>query len=111
MDRLKKIQMLLGDSFDYISSNYKIREQNINKNIDYLFFNSVLNSFVIIEIVKENVTIKQVKDMSYYIKYVDRNLKEKNNSKTLGIIIRNKDNNLILEYVSNFDIFRKVYKL
>ena len=95
MDRLKKIQMLLGDSFDYISSNYKIREQNINKNIDYLFFNSVLNSFVIIEIVKENVTIKQVKDMSYYIKYVDRNLKEKNNSKTLGIIIRNKDNNVI----------------
>ena len=110
MDRLKKIQMLLGDSFYYISSNYKIREQNINKNIDYLFFNSVLNSFVIIEIVKENVTIKQVKDMSYYIKYVDRNLKEKNNSKTLGIIIRNKDNNLILEYVSNFDVFRKVYK-
>ena len=110
MDRLKKIQMLLGDSFDDISSNYKIREQNINKNIDYLFFNSVLNSFVIIEIVKENVTIKQVKDMSYYIKYVDRNLKEKNNSKTLGIIIRNKDNNLILEYVSNFDVFRKVYK-
>ena len=45
------------------------------------------------------------------MKVVDKTLKEPHHNKTIGIIISKKNNKLILEYVSDLDIFITTYKL
>ena len=108
MDKLKKIQILLGDSFYYIDKNYKVRENNKNKKIDYLFFNDIINCYVVVQVFSEDITVKHVKDMSIYTKYIDINLRKKDNNKTIGVVIREKNNIFNIDYVSNYSVFRKV---
>ena len=43
--------------------------------------------------------------------YIDRNLREINQDKTIGIIICKKDNKFIMEYCSDHRILAKEYKL
>ena len=43
--------------------------------------------------------------------YVDKNIKDINQDKTIGIIVVKKDNKFIMEYVSNDRIFEIIYEL
>ena len=43
--------------------------------------------------------------------YIDKNLREINQDKTIGIIICKKDNKFIMEYCSDSRILSKEYKL
>ena len=46
-----------------------------------------------------------------YMNYIDRNVKDKYHSPTIGLIICKKDNYFVIEYSSNPNIFRTVYKV
>ncbi len=43
--------------------------------------------------------------------YIDKNVKTINQDKTIGIIICKKDNYFVIEYSSNPNIFRTIYKV
>ena len=43
--------------------------------------------------------------------YIDRNVKDEYHSPTIGLIICKKDNYFVIEYSSNPNIFRTVYKV
>ena len=45
-----------------------------------------------------------------YINYVDKNIKEVFNGETVGVIICKKENKFIMEYCSNLHIFINTYK-
>ena len=46
-----------------------------------------------------------------YINYIDKNIKDVNQSPTLGIIIFKKNNRYIIQYVTNKNIIEREYKL
>jgi len=43
--------------------------------------------------------------------YIDKNIKEGFNDKTVGVVICKKDNKYVMEYCSNIRIFVSTYKL
>ena len=46
-----------------------------------------------------------------YMNYVDKNIKEPFNDKTVGVIICKKENKYVMEYCSDDKIFTTIYKL
>lgn len=111
LKELEKVFLELGTGFTFVGSEYKVTYNDKNYFIDLLFFNYKLNKFMVCELKKDEVTAKDIGQTLNYMKVVDKTLKEPNHNKTMGIIISRKNNKLILEYVSDLDIFLTTYKL
>jgi len=111
LKELEKIFLELGTGFTFVGSEYKVTYNDKNYFIDLLFFNYKLNKFMACELKKDEVTAKDIGQTLNYMKLIDKTLKEPNHGKTMGIIISRKNNKLILEYVSDLDIFLTTYKL
>ena len=74
----------LGIGFAYIGSEVKIKMGDRYNYIDFLLFN---------------------------VNYVDKNIKEPFNDKTVGVIICKKENKFVLEYCTDSRIFTTTYEL
>ena len=111
LKELEKVFLELGTGFTFVGSEYKVTYDNKNYFIDLLFFNYKLNRFMACELKKDEVTAKDIGQTLNYMKVIDKTLKEPHHNKTMGIIISKRNNKLILEYVSDLDIFITTYKL
>ena len=101
----------LGTGFCYIENEYKIKVGNAYNYIDILLFNYIYNAFVVIELKVTELKKEHIGQINMYMNYIDRNVKDKYHSPTIGLIICKKDNCFVIEYSSNPNIFRTVYKV
>ena len=101
----------LGLGFTYVGSELKIKIGDSYHYIDFLLFNYKFNCFVVIELKVTEFKAEYIGQVTKYINYVDKNIKEPFNDKTVGVIICKKDNEYVLEYCSNPQIFTTTYKL
>ena len=99
----------LGEGFMYVGNEYKIKIGNTYHYIDLLLFNVKYNSYVVIELKVTNFKAEYISQVQKYMSYIDKNIKEINNSSTVGIIICKKDNKYVIEYVSDSRIKRIEY--
>lgn len=111
LKELEKVFLELGTGFTFVGSEYKVTYNDKNYFMDLLFFNYKLNRFMVCELKKNEVTAKDIEQTLNYMKVIDKTLKEPYHNKTIGIVISRKNNKLILEYVSDLDIFITTYKL
>jgi len=96
----------LGEGFCYIRDEYKIK---IGDNI--LLFNYKYNSFVVLELKVIELKKEHISQVQAYMNYIDKNVKNINYNKTIGIIICKKDNQYVMEYCSVSRIFETTYIL
>ena len=101
----------LGTGFALIGHEYKIMINNHTYKIDLLFFNYLLNAFIVVELKTREYNPKDVGQLEFYVSYVDKNLKLKNHNKTIGLLIVKKKDKYVIEYVTNEDIYVTTYKL
>ena len=99
----------LGNGFSFIGSEYKIKLGNEYNYIDLLLFNFIYNCFVVIELKVTELKKEHIGQIKTYMNYIDKNLKNINQDKTIGIIICKKDNHFIMEYVSDKRILSREY--
>ncbi len=99
----------LGDGFSYIKNEYKIKLGDRYNYIDLLLFNYKYNSFVVVELKVTELRKEYIGQIQVYMNYIDINLKNINQDKTIGIIICKKDNEFVMEYVSDERIFETTY--
>lgn len=111
LKELEQVFLQLGTGFTFVGSEYKITYNNKNFYVDLLLFNYKLNRFIVIELKTHEVSAKDIGQTLNYMKLMDKTLKEYNHNNTIGIIISKKNNKLMLEYVSDLDIFITTYKL
>ena len=101
----------LGVGFLYVGSEVKIKIGNSYHYIDFLLFNYKFNCFVVIELKVTEFKAEYIGQITKYINYVDKNIKESFNDKTVGVIICKKENKYVLEYCTDDRIFTTTYKL
>jgi len=101
----------LGNGFSFIDNEYKIRIGDRYNYIDLLLFNYIYNCFVIVELKVTELKKEHVGQLQVYMNYIDKNIRNINQEKTIGIIICKKDNKFIMEYCSDSRIFSKEYIL
>ena len=101
----------LGEGFTFVDHQYKLVENNHNYFIDILLFNYKLNAFIVIELKLRELRKEDKAQMEFYMKLVDKQIKEAHHNKTIGIIITKESNEFIVNFVSSDDIIPLSYKL
>ena len=101
----------LGIGFLYAGSEVKIKIGDNYHYIDFLLFNYKFNCFVIVELKVTEFKAEYIGQITKYINYVDKNIKELFNDKTVGVVICKKENRFVMEYCSDDKIFTTTYKV
>ena len=101
----------LGNGFCFIGSEYKIKIGDRYNYIDLLLFNYQFNCFVVVELKVTELKKEHIGQIEFYMNYIDKNLKNINQNKTIGIIICKKENRYVIEYCSDDRILAREYEL
>ena len=101
----------LGNGFCFIGSEYKIKIGDRYNYIDLLLFNYQFNCFVVVELKVIGLKKEHIGQIEFYMNYIDKNLKNINQNKTIGIIICKKENKYVIEYCSDDRIISREYEL
>ena len=101
----------LGVGFLYVGSEVKIKIGDSYHYIDFLLFNYKFNCFVVIELKVTEMKAEYIGQVTKYINYVDKKIKEPFNDKTVGVIICKKDNEYVIDYCTDERIFTTTYKV
>ena len=100
----------LGEGFCYIKNEYKIKLGDRYNYIDLLLFNIKYNCYVVVELKVTELRKEHIGQIKMYMNYIDKNIKEIHQDKTIGIIICKKDNVFVMEYCSDNRIYRTIYE-
>ena len=101
LENIESFMKELGNNFSFIGSEYKIKIGDSYHKIDLLFFNIKYNSYVVVELKITEFKVEYISQVQKYMNYIDKNVKEINNNKTIGILICKKENRFIIEYCSD----------
>ena len=101
----------LGNGFAFVENEYKIKIGNTYNYIDLLLHNYIFNCFVVVELKVTELKKEHIGQIEVYMNYIDKNLREVTQDKTIGIIICKKDNKFIMEYCSDSRILAKEYQI
>lgn len=101
----------LGNGFSYIDNEYKIKIGERYYFIDLLLYNYIYKCFVVIELKVTEINSSYTGQIQKYMNYIDKNIKNIDDDKTVGIIICKKDNKYIIEYCSDKRIISREYKI
>ncbi|MBQ8234745.1 MAG: DUF1016 family protein, partial [Bacilli bacterium] len=111
LEDIESFMKELGNSFSFIGSEYKIRLDNTFNYIDLLLYNYEYNCFVVIELKVTELKKEHIGQIQVYMNYIDKNLKNINQNKTIGIIICKQDNKYVIKYCSDNRIIAREYEL
>lgn len=111
LDDIPSFLKELGNSFSFISNEYKLKMGNTYNYIDLLLYNIEFNCYVVVELKVTELKKEHIGQIEVYMNYIDKNLKTPMQNKTIGIIICKKDNRFIIEYCSDGRITVRKYEL
>ena len=101
----------LGNGFTFVRNEYKIKIGDRYNYIDLLLFYYEFNYFVVVELKVTELKKEHIGQIEFYMNYIDKNLKNINQNKTIGIIICKKENKYVIEYCSDDRIIAREYEL
>jgi predicted nuclease of restriction endonuclease-like (RecB) superfamily len=107
LDKIEEFLLELGVGFLFAGSEVKLGKHRC----DLLFFNYELNSFIVIELKIRKLRHTDIGQISYYMNYINKNLKKDYMNDTIGLIICKENNMLVLKYTSDDRIYSSTYKL
>ena len=101
----------LGTGFSFIKSEYPIKLESSYNYIDLLLYNIKYRCYVVVELKVTELKKEHIGQIQVYMNYIDRNIKNISDNKTIGIIICKKDNKYVIEYCSDEKIIAREYRL
>ena len=101
----------LGTGFCYIGNEYKIKLGDRYNYIDLLLFNIEFNCYVVVELKVTELKKEHIGQVMLYMNYIDEHIKKINHNKTIGIIICKDNNEYVVRYCYNNNIYETTYEL
>ncbi len=101
----------LGTGFSFIDNEYKIKIGDHYNYIDLLLYNIPFKCYVVIELKVTKLNSTHIGQIQNYMNYVDKNIKDIDDNKTVGIIICKKNNQYVIDYCSDNRIIARKYEL
>ena len=114
LEHLKEFLLELGKGFTFVGNQVRITIDTEHFYPDLVFYNRILNCFVIIDLKIGKVTHKDIGQMQMYVNYYDRVIKKENENKTIGILLSTDKNETIVKYTlpeDNKTIFSSEFRL
>jgi len=110
LENIEDFMKELGEGYSFIKSEYKISDYGINNYIDILLFNYIYNCFAVIELKVTELKKEHIGQIQTYMNYIDNNVKQISQNRTIGIIITKKDNKFVMNYCNNEYIYQSIYQ-
>ena len=99
----------LGEGFTYVGHQYKIKVDNTFNYIDILLFNIKYNCYTVVELKTTKLKKEHIGQIQTYMDYIDSEAKSIYHNKTIGIIICRENNEYVIKYCSNPNIYQTTY--
>lgn len=98
-ENILKFILELGKGFAFVGKQFKLEVGGQEFFIDLLFYNYILNRFIVIELKNTDFKPEYVGQISFYLTAVNKKIKTKNDKESIGLIIcKGKNNKTVLEY-------------
>ena len=101
----------LGSGFSFIDNEYKIKMGDRYNYIDLLLYNIKYKCYVVVELKVTELNSNHTGQIQKYMNYIDKNIRNIDDNKTVGIIICKKENKYVIEYCSDDRIIAREYEL
>jgi predicted nuclease of restriction endonuclease-like (RecB) superfamily len=111
---LQDFLLELGNGFAFIARQKRIHIDGDDFFVDLVFYNRLLQCFVIIEIKTEKLTHQDIGQLQMYVNYYDRIEKNDNENPTIGILLCANKNDGVVKFSlpeNNKNIIASQYKL
>ncbi len=105
--------MELGKGYAFIGRQVRFTFDDKHFRVDLVFYNRILQSFVLIDLKIGEITHLDIGQMQMYVNYYDRFVKLENENKTIGIILCKQKNDTLAEITlpeNNKQIFASKYQ-
>ena len=96
LEDIESFMKELGNNFNYI---------------DLLLFNYEYSCFVVVELKVTELKKEHIGQIQVYMNYIDENIRNINQDKTIGIIICEQDNKYVIKYCPDARIIAREYEL
>jgi hypothetical protein len=100
--------------FSFVARQKRLAIGGENFYIDLVFYNYLLNCFVLIDLKIGKITHQDIGQMQMYVNYYTRELMNEGENKPIGIVLGAEKNQAVVEYTlpeGNSQIFAAKYKL
>ncbi len=114
ISNLQMFLLELGKGFSFIARQKRISISTDHFYIDLVFYNRLLQCFLLIDLKIGKITHQDLGQMQMYVNYYDREIKNENENSTVGMILCKENSNFVVKYTlpkDNNQIFAKEYKL
>lgn len=110
---LPNFLMELGKGFMYVGNQSRITlDNNTHYYVDLVFYNKILRSYVLIDLKMTDMKPEYVGQMNMYLNYFNKEVRDKFDNETIGIILCKGKKNVTMEYalggISN-NLFASTY--
>lgn len=113
IDKLEHFLLELGTGFTFVARQKRISFDDKHFRIDLVFYNRILKSFVLIDLKIGELKHQDIGQMQMYVNYYDREIRLKDENKTIGIVLCQNKSEAVVEYTlpeNNEQIFASKYK-
>ena len=114
IEHLEKFLLELGRGFAFVGRQYRLTLSEDSFYADLVFYNIPLKSYIIIELKTRKLKHQDLGQLQMYVNYFDREIKDENDNKTIGILLCSDKNESVVKYSlpeDNKQIFASKYKL
>lgn len=114
IDHLQKFLLELGKGYSFVARQKHIGFDGRHFYIDLVFYNYILNCFVLIDIKRGDLTHQDIGQMQMYVNYYTRELMNENDNPPIGIILSSDKSETLVKYTlpeGQSQIFTSKYKL
>jgi len=112
IDKLEHFLLELGKGYTFVGRQVRFTFDEKHFRIDLVFYNRILQCFVLIDLKIGEITHQDLGQMQMYVNYYDRFVKLDTENKTIGIILCKKKNDTLVEITlpeNNEQIFASKY--
>jgi len=114
IEHLEKFLLELGRGFAFIKRQYRLTLSEDIFYADLVFYNIPLKCYVVIELKTRKLKHQDLGQLQMYVNYFDREIKNEDDNKTIGILLCSEKNDNVVKYTlpqDNEHIFASKYKL
>lgn len=114
INNLEHFLLELGKGFTFVSRQKRITSGVKHFYIDLVFYNRLLKCFILIDLKIGEIKHQDLGQMQMYVNYFDREIKAKDENRTIGIVLCKEKDHFVVEYTlpkDNKQIFAKQYQL
>ncbi|MBR3116242.1 MAG: DUF1016 family protein [Bacilli bacterium] len=111
IDDLDSFLRQLGNGFTYVSNEFKLKVKDTFNYIDILLYNYIFKCFVVVELKVTELKKEHIGQVQFYMNYIDNNIKQVGDNKTIGLIIVKENNKYVIKYSTDKRIKSVEYKI